>query len=85
MKNNYLVVNDCTNPYYNLALEEYLLTHHMEGAIVMLWQNDNAIIVGRHQNAMEEVNQQYVTEHGIRVVRRTTGGGTVYHDLGNLN
>lgn len=85
MKNNYLVVNDCTNPYYNLALEEYLLTHHMEGAIVMLWQNDNAIIVGRHQNAMEEINQQYVTEHGIRVVRRTTGGGTVYHDLGNLN
>ena len=85
MKNNYLIVNESTDPAYNLALEEYLLLHFTEGRIVMLWQNDNAIIIGRHQNLSEEIDKDYTREQGIKVVRRTTGGGAVYHDLGNLN
>lgn len=74
-----------TDPAYNLAFEEYILTHFRKGNILILWQNDNAVIIGRNQNTAEEINQQFVTEHGIRVIRRNTGGGAVYHDLGNLN
>lgn len=74
-----------TDPYYNLAYEEYLLTHCMHGDIVMLWQNLNTVVVGVNQNAAAEINADFVLSHDIRVVRRTTGGGAVYHDLGNLN
>lgn len=51
----------------------------------MLWRNDNAIIVGKHQNTLAEINFEYVKQHHIHVVRRLSGGGAVYHDLGNLN
>lgn len=75
-----------TDPQYNLAFEEYVLTTvGSQQNCFMLWQNDNAIIVGRHQNTVEEINLSYVSENNIRVVRRLTGGGAVYHDLGNLN
>jgi len=74
-----------TDPYYNLAFEEVVLRRRQEGDILILWQNENTIVVGQNQNAEAEINRSFVEEHGIRVVRRTTGGGTVYHDLGNLN
>lgn len=51
----------------------------------MLWQNDNSVIIGRHQNALAEINREYVEQNHVVVARRLTGGGAVFHDLGNLN
>jgi lipoate-protein ligase A len=78
--------NESTNPYFNLALEEYVL-NHMSGSedYFLLWQNEPSIIIGKHQNTLEEINLQFVKENNIHVVRRLSGGGAVYHDLGNLN
>ncbi|MDO9256048.1 MAG: lipoate--protein ligase [Bacteroidales bacterium] len=73
-----------TNPYFNLAAEEYFLKETGED-IFMLWRNEPAIIVGKHQNTLSEINLDYVKGNNIRVVRRLTGGGAVFHDLGNLN
>lgn len=72
------------DPYFNLALEEYLLTQ-FEEEVCMLWQNDRAVIVGKNQNTLAEVNYDFVTQNNIAVVRRLTGGGAVFHDMGNLN
>ncbi len=76
---------ESTDPCYNLAYEEHLLKNRREGNILMLWQNANTVVVGLNQNTAEEINSAFVKENGITVVRRTTGGGAVYHDLGNLN
>src|SRR5690606_616070 len=73
-----------TDPYFNLAVDEYIFKHFDEDCF-MLWRNDNAIIVGKHQNTLAEINLDYVQEKNIKVVRRMSGGGAVYHDLGNLN
>ena len=75
-----------TDPYFNLALEEYVF-QSLDPSFdsFMLWQNDNAIIIGKHQNTAEEINASFVKEHDIRVARRLSGGGAVYHDMGNLN
>lgn len=74
-----------TDPAYNLAFEEYVLLNRTDADYLILWQNDNTVVVGHNQNAAAEINRAFVEEHGIHVVRRTTGGGTVYHDMGNLN
>ena len=60
------------NPYYNLAFEEFVLTHRVEGDYLILWQNDNTIVIGQNQNAEEEINRSFVEAHQIHVVRRST-------------
>ena len=79
----YLVV-ESTNPYHNLALESYLF-EKKEDDYLLLWQIENSVLIGKNQNTVEEINQEFVLEHGVHVLRRITGGGAVYHDLGNLN
>lgn len=79
-------VNKSNDPAYNIALEAYAFRElTSEDEIFILWINEPAIIVGKHQNTIQEINKEYTDEHGIHVVRRLSGGGAVYHDLNNLN
>jgi len=71
--------------YFNIASEEYLLYKYPTEDIFLLYVNAPSIIVGKFQNTLAEINLDYVKENNIKVVRRMSGGGTVYHDLGNLN
>ena len=85
MSNTIYLETGSRDPRWNLAFEEYVLTHKREGDYLLLWQNDNTIVIGQNQNAEAEINRAFVEAHHIHVVRRMTGGGAVYHDLGNLN
>ena len=80
------VPNENNDPRVNLAIETYLLTEMpLDEPILLFYINEPSIIIGRNQNTIEEINKEYVDEHGIHVVRRLSGGGAVYHDHGNLN
>lgn len=83
----FLVVNKNNDPAWNLAMEEYLfnLSGQSGRSFVMFWKNRPSVIIGRFQNTVEEINEKAVKAAGVKVVRRPTGGGAVYHDLNNLN
>ncbi len=81
-----LIEESRTDPAFHLAMEEYYLTlPALEVPVFSLWRNSPSVIIGRHQNALEEVNLPYAEKEGIGIFRRISGGGAVYHDLGNLN
>lgn len=78
--------NTCKDPHFNLALEEYAVKYlDPKEDYIILWQNEPSVIIGRNQNTIEEINAKYIKDFDINVVRRLSGGGAVYHDLGNLN
>jgi len=78
------ITDSTTDPYWNLAAEEFIIDNFRE-PVFRLWRNAPAVIIGRNQNAVAEINRPFVQERGIAVVRRLTGGGAVFHDLGNVN
>ena len=75
----------CTNPWWNMAFDEWLLQNGPDEPVFRLWRNEPSVIIGHNQVAAQEVNLEYLQQHGIKLARRVTGGGAVYHDLQNLN
>lgn len=78
------VLNNSLNPYFNVACEEYVLKNISQDCF-FIWQNSPSLIVGKHQNSNAEINKKFVAENNIPVIRRISGGGTVFQDLGNIN
>lgn len=79
------IINNSNDPYFNLALEEYVAKNIKVEALFIIWQNSPVVVVGNNQNTLEEVNMDFLKANNIELVRRISGGGAVYHDLGNIN
>ena len=79
-----LLISGSHDPYFNVASEKYLFDHFTDETL-FFWRNDPCVVIGRNQNSWLECDSLYMEEHGIRLVRRYTGGGAVYQDPGNLN
>lgn len=77
-------INPSTDPYFNLAVEEFLF-HHFNEPVFHVWQNEPSVIIGRNQLPEAEVDIHFLNEKNIKIVRRFSGGGAVYQDLGNIN
>ena len=79
------IINKSTDPYFNQAFEEYIFNNIKDDRVLIVWRNKPAVIVGCYQNICREVDAYALKKAGIPIVRRMSGGGTVYHDLGNIN
>lgn len=79
------IKNKTTDVYFNLAMEDYIFEKFKEDEVFMLWINEPSVVIGKHQNLIEELNMKYCFENNIKIARRLSGGGTVVHDFGNLN
>ncbi len=79
------IISKCVDPFRNLATEQILMRHADDRCFLFLWQNENTIVVGRNQNIESECKVDEFLRQGGRIARRKSGGGAVYHDLGNLN
>lgn len=80
------IINNNTDPRFNLAVEEYVLKYlNLDEDFVLIWQNSKCVIIGRNQNPFKELDGYFLMKNNIPVIRRTTDGSSIYHDLGNIN
>lgn len=86
MEKNFVRISPSTDPHVNMATDQWLLSHVGKGELILhLYQNENAVIIGKNQNPYVECDRAAMERDGVKLARRISGGGAVYHDMGNLN